>query len=195
MGSALHVPLPKGLKAGSKVQVTTSYATTDGCIALQWLEKECVYCRYPIYQAHRCTDRRRERRIHISSANANPSMHALSSPSKVIAILLVSATIFIASRHAVRQDHLRSHGYFHSPRSPLGDSHISAFRWPGAWWQDSRDRRGHIRLPPACTHSILPCRHCIRKCRIPRFQDTVWQDLEQRSVGRARAHRRGVLGI
>ncbi|KAF8899673.1 peptidase family M1-domain-containing protein [Mucidula mucida] len=40
MGSALHVPLPKGLKAGSKVQVTTSYATTDGCIALQWLEKE-----------------------------------------------------------------------------------------------------------------------------------------------------------
>ncbi|KAF9016849.1 leukotriene A4 hydrolase N-terminal domain-containing protein [Hymenopellis radicata] len=40
MGSALHVSLPNGLKAGSKVQVTTSYATTEGCIALQWLEKE-----------------------------------------------------------------------------------------------------------------------------------------------------------
>lgn len=45
MGSALHVTLPANLKAGSKLQVETVYSTTEGCLALQWLEKECVF--YP----------------------------------------------------------------------------------------------------------------------------------------------------
>ncbi|PCH33157.1 hypothetical protein WOLCODRAFT_147267 [Wolfiporia cocos MD-104 SS10] len=40
MGSALHVSLPAGLKAGSQVKVAVYYATTKECIALQWLEKE-----------------------------------------------------------------------------------------------------------------------------------------------------------
>ncbi|KAF8168402.1 hypothetical protein B0H34DRAFT_685291 [Crassisporium funariophilum] len=40
MGSALHVPLPKGLKVGSLVTATINYRTTESCIALQWLEKE-----------------------------------------------------------------------------------------------------------------------------------------------------------
>ena len=40
MGSALHIPLPEGLEAGSVISVTIKYSTTDGCMALQWLQKE-----------------------------------------------------------------------------------------------------------------------------------------------------------
>ncbi|KIY73540.1 Metalloprotease [Cylindrobasidium torrendii FP15055 ss-10] len=40
MGSALKVSVPKGLKAGNNLSVTATYATTEGCIAVQWLEKE-----------------------------------------------------------------------------------------------------------------------------------------------------------
>ncbi|KAG7442686.1 zincin [Guyanagaster necrorhizus] len=40
MGSALHVPLGSGLKAGSTVKVSVLYKTTKDCIALQWLDKE-----------------------------------------------------------------------------------------------------------------------------------------------------------
>ncbi|KDQ55005.1 hypothetical protein JAAARDRAFT_60446 [Jaapia argillacea MUCL 33604] len=40
MGSALHVPLPAGLKIGSKVDVKVKYKTTEDCTALQWLDKE-----------------------------------------------------------------------------------------------------------------------------------------------------------
>ncbi|KAJ6620129.1 peptidase family M1-domain-containing protein [Mycena sp. CBHHK59/15] len=40
MGSALHIPLPKGLKAGSSIDVTVFYKTTKNCTALQWLGKE-----------------------------------------------------------------------------------------------------------------------------------------------------------
>lgn len=42
MGSALHIPLPTALAVGSKVKVTIRYKTTDGCTAIQWLEKEYV---------------------------------------------------------------------------------------------------------------------------------------------------------
>ncbi|KAK0431183.1 hypothetical protein EV421DRAFT_1854688 [Armillaria borealis] len=40
MGSALHVPLGGGLKAGSTVKVSVLYRTTKDCTALQWLDKE-----------------------------------------------------------------------------------------------------------------------------------------------------------
>ncbi|KDQ30245.1 hypothetical protein PLEOSDRAFT_154934 [Pleurotus ostreatus PC15] len=40
MGSALHVPLPAGLRVGATVKVKVSYATTEACTALQWLDKE-----------------------------------------------------------------------------------------------------------------------------------------------------------
>ncbi|KAJ7086015.1 peptidase family M1-domain-containing protein [Mycena belliarum] len=40
MGSALHIPLPKGLKSGTSVSVAVFYSTTKDCTALQWLEKE-----------------------------------------------------------------------------------------------------------------------------------------------------------
>ncbi|KAI0075897.1 hypothetical protein K474DRAFT_1663655 [Panus rudis PR-1116 ss-1] len=40
MGSALHLPLPEGLKAGSKLTATVYYKTTKGCTALQYLAKE-----------------------------------------------------------------------------------------------------------------------------------------------------------
>ncbi|KAF9476002.1 zincin [Pholiota conissans] len=39
MGSALHIPLPKPLSAGSSVSIKIDYKTTEGCIALQWLDK------------------------------------------------------------------------------------------------------------------------------------------------------------
>ncbi|KAK7684336.1 hypothetical protein QCA50_012660 [Cerrena zonata] len=39
-GSALHIPLPSGLKTGSRVTVTTHYKTTKGCVALQFIDKE-----------------------------------------------------------------------------------------------------------------------------------------------------------
>jgi len=43
MGSALHIPLPAGLQAGSSVKVTIEYSTTEpGCKALQWLDKASV---------------------------------------------------------------------------------------------------------------------------------------------------------
>lgn len=40
MGSALHIPLPSGLKYGSSISVKVTYKTTKDCTALQWLEKE-----------------------------------------------------------------------------------------------------------------------------------------------------------
>ncbi|KAJ7454867.1 peptidase family M1-domain-containing protein [Mycena latifolia] len=40
MGSALHIPLPKGLKSGTSISVAVFYKTTKDCTALQWLEKE-----------------------------------------------------------------------------------------------------------------------------------------------------------
>ncbi|KAF9073998.1 peptidase family M1-domain-containing protein [Rhodocollybia butyracea] len=40
MGSALHIPLPSGLKSGSSIKVLINYQTTKDCTALQWLEKE-----------------------------------------------------------------------------------------------------------------------------------------------------------
>lgn len=43
MGSALHVPLPAGLRVGATVKVKVSYATTEACTALQWLDKEYVW--------------------------------------------------------------------------------------------------------------------------------------------------------
>jgi hypothetical protein len=42
MGSALHIPLPSGLKAGSSVAVKIGYRTTKDSTALQWLDKEYV---------------------------------------------------------------------------------------------------------------------------------------------------------
>ncbi|KAF8809387.1 zincin [Phlegmacium glaucopus] len=40
MGSALHIPLPKDLKAGSSVSTKIAYKTTAECTALQWLDKD-----------------------------------------------------------------------------------------------------------------------------------------------------------
>lgn len=40
MGSALHVLLPSTAAKGSDITVKIYYETTDGCTALQWLEKE-----------------------------------------------------------------------------------------------------------------------------------------------------------
>ncbi|KAJ7178723.1 peptidase family M1-domain-containing protein [Mycena crocata] len=40
MGSALHIPLPEGLKSGGIISVAVFYETTKDCQALQWLEKE-----------------------------------------------------------------------------------------------------------------------------------------------------------
>ena len=40
MGSALIIELPAPLKAGTTVKVTVYYKTTEGCTALQWLDKE-----------------------------------------------------------------------------------------------------------------------------------------------------------
>ena len=42
MGSALHIPLPKGLKTSSSVSTKITYKTTAECTALQWLDKEYV---------------------------------------------------------------------------------------------------------------------------------------------------------
>jgi hypothetical protein len=43
MGSALHIPLPTGLKSGIYVTVKVTYKTTKDCTALQWLEKEYAH--------------------------------------------------------------------------------------------------------------------------------------------------------
>ena len=40
MGSALYIPLPSGLRTGSKVTLATYYKTTKGGVALQFLDKE-----------------------------------------------------------------------------------------------------------------------------------------------------------
>ena len=40
MGSALHIPLAHAPAVGSTVKTTIRYKTTEGCTALQWLEKE-----------------------------------------------------------------------------------------------------------------------------------------------------------
>jgi leukotriene-A4 hydrolase len=40
MGSALHIPLIPGTKAGSTAKVTIFYKTTKDSTALQWLAKE-----------------------------------------------------------------------------------------------------------------------------------------------------------
>ncbi|KAJ7746548.1 peptidase family M1-domain-containing protein [Mycena metata] len=40
MGSALHIPLPEGLKSGTSINVAVFYKTTKDSTALQWLEKE-----------------------------------------------------------------------------------------------------------------------------------------------------------
>ncbi|KAI0063061.1 zincin [Artomyces pyxidatus] len=40
MGSALHIPLPSGVKAGSNISVVVFYKTTKDSTALQWLDKE-----------------------------------------------------------------------------------------------------------------------------------------------------------
>ncbi|KAJ7352538.1 peptidase family M1-domain-containing protein [Mycena albidolilacea] len=40
MGSALHIPLPAGLKSGTSITVAVFYKTTQDCTALQWLSKE-----------------------------------------------------------------------------------------------------------------------------------------------------------
>ncbi|KAF7797770.1 hypothetical protein EIP86_008971 [Pleurotus ostreatoroseus] len=40
MGSALHVTLSNAPTVGSKFKATIRYKTTDGCTALQWLDKE-----------------------------------------------------------------------------------------------------------------------------------------------------------
>ncbi|KAF8639401.1 hypothetical protein AX17_001526 [Amanita inopinata Kibby_2008] len=40
MGSALHIPLPVGLKTGTTVNVKIQYNTTRDSTALQWLDKE-----------------------------------------------------------------------------------------------------------------------------------------------------------
>ncbi|KAJ7116299.1 hypothetical protein C8R44DRAFT_832437 [Mycena epipterygia] len=40
MGSALHIPLPHGLKSKTGITVAVFYKTTKDCTALQWLEKE-----------------------------------------------------------------------------------------------------------------------------------------------------------
>lgn len=42
MGSALRIALASTPDVGSKVKATIRYKTTDGCTALQWLDKECV---------------------------------------------------------------------------------------------------------------------------------------------------------
>lgn len=42
MGSALHIPLPHGLKSKTAITVAVFYKTTKDCTALQWLEKEYV---------------------------------------------------------------------------------------------------------------------------------------------------------
>ncbi len=42
IGSALHIPLPRGLRVGSSVSVKIRYTTTKESTALQWLTKECV---------------------------------------------------------------------------------------------------------------------------------------------------------
>ncbi|KAI3611429.1 leukotriene-a4 hydrolase [Moniliophthora roreri] len=40
MGSALHIPLPSGLKKNSIIKVTVNYQTTKASTALQWLDKQ-----------------------------------------------------------------------------------------------------------------------------------------------------------
>ena len=40
MGSALHIPLLPGIKAGSTAKVAIFYKTTKDSTALQWLAKE-----------------------------------------------------------------------------------------------------------------------------------------------------------
>ncbi|ESK95596.1 leukotriene-a4 hydrolase, partial [Moniliophthora roreri MCA 2997] len=40
MGSALHIPLPSGLKKNSIIKVTVNYQTTKSSTALQWLDKQ-----------------------------------------------------------------------------------------------------------------------------------------------------------
>lgn len=76
MGSALHIPLPSGLKTGAKVTVTTHYKTTKGGVALQFLDKEYVNCTYDLTRdckvyAYVHTDRPKERRSHVYSVNAS----------------------------------------------------------------------------------------------------------------------------
>lgn len=83
MGSALHVPLPSGLKSGSGVKVAISYATTKDCIALQWLDKEYAISG-DLDESESYTGKLKEKPFPISSVSVNPYMHALSRPCKVI---------------------------------------------------------------------------------------------------------------
>lgn len=42
MGESLTVKLPSPAAKGQKVSLKISYETTDGAVAIQWLEKEYV---------------------------------------------------------------------------------------------------------------------------------------------------------
>lgn len=77
MGSALHVPLLQGTKAGYTTKVTIFYKTTKDSTALQWLAKE--YTKPGFYSltsihATRALDKHKERDFPISSANVNQYM-------------------------------------------------------------------------------------------------------------------------
>jgi len=76
MGSALHIPLPSGLKSGSSVSVKVTYKTTKDCTALQWLEKE--YVRDEMAVGHDLTreysDKRRGRHSRTCSVSVSLSM-------------------------------------------------------------------------------------------------------------------------
>ncbi|KAG1746884.1 hypothetical protein EDB19DRAFT_1894105 [Suillus lakei] len=55
MGSALYIPLPAGLQAGSSVKVTIEYNTTEsGCKALQWLDKAQTHGKTHPYLFSQC---------------------------------------------------------------------------------------------------------------------------------------------
>lgn len=77
MGSALHIPLVPGTKAGSTTKVTIFYKTTKDSTALQWLVKEYIWADFHIHTyiyAPHALGRHRASNSPTSSASVNRYM-------------------------------------------------------------------------------------------------------------------------
>ncbi|KAF7375083.1 Leukotriene A-4 hydrolase [Mycena sanguinolenta] len=91
VGSALHIPLPAGLKSGASITVTVFYKTTKDSTALQWLSKEQTQGKSFPYLFSQC----------------QPTYARTMAP--------------LQGSHPLREDYLFRNGYFNSPRAVVRD--------------------------------------------------------------------------
>src|ERR1700678_1727420 len=174
MGSALHIPLPKGLKAGSSVSTKITYKTTAECTALQWLDKEYVInlqIEEPLIKWDIPIVRPKGNNSHIFSVNVNPSMPLHSPLCKVNSSFFKTAftssiLIFHSSRYFFSQIcALVYHTSYYLFADPLlleihcirhlNPSHITfcnmnitSLRRTRPRWQSDRQRSRNLSLQP-----------------------------------------------